>query len=152
MEIKAILNKPYTDKQRANFIVENNHNKGYEIQETEDSLIAVYNEPTVEELQAQVRAVRNGYLEKYVDPKQLVLVWEGLSIDERNTYAEYRKYLLDYTNSDDWWLANPMTFDEWLLIGTDEVTVSKMEIVDEDLTENIIDDSVIMEGVDEISG
>lgn len=45
MEIKATLNKPYTDKQRANFIVENNHNKGYEIQETEDALLAVYNEP-----------------------------------------------------------------------------------------------------------
>ena len=45
MEIKATLNKPYNDKQRADFIVENNHNKGYEIQETEDALLAVYNEP-----------------------------------------------------------------------------------------------------------
>lgn len=45
MEIKATLNKPYSDKQRADFIVENNHNKGYEIQETEDALLAVYNEP-----------------------------------------------------------------------------------------------------------
>ena len=35
MEIKAELNKPYTDKQRADFIVENNHNLGYEIRETE---------------------------------------------------------------------------------------------------------------------
>lgn len=50
MEIKATLNKPYTDKQRADFIVENNHNKGYEIQETEDVLLAVYNEPTAKEL------------------------------------------------------------------------------------------------------
>jgi hypothetical protein len=45
MEIKATLNKPYSDKQRADFIVENNHNKGYEIQETENALLAVYNEP-----------------------------------------------------------------------------------------------------------
>ena len=45
MEIKATLNKPYIDKQRADFIVDNNHNKGYEIQETEDALLAVYNEP-----------------------------------------------------------------------------------------------------------
>ena len=45
MEIKATLNKPYTNKQRADFIVENNHNKGYEIQETEDALLAIYNEP-----------------------------------------------------------------------------------------------------------
>ena len=84
----------------------------------------------VEEQQAEVRAVRNSYLEKYVDPKQLVLVWDGLSIDERNTYTEYRKYLLDYTNSDEWWLSNPMTLDEWLLVGIDEATVSEMETVD----------------------
>ena len=106
----------------------------------------------VEEQQAEVRAVRNSYLEKYVDPKQLVLVWDSLSIDERNTYSDYRKYLLDYTESDNWWLSNPMTFDEWLLIGTDEVVASEMEVSDEDLTENIIDDTVMMEGVDEISG
>lgn len=121
MEIKATLNKPYTDKQRADFIVENNHNKGYEIQETEDALLAVYNEPTVEELQAQVRAVRNGYLEKYVDPKQLVLVWEGLSVDERNIYSDYRRYLLDYTDNEEWYLSNPMTLDEYLV--ADENTI-----------------------------
>ena len=40
MEIKAILNKPFTDEQRADFIVENNHNLGYEIQETETALEA----------------------------------------------------------------------------------------------------------------
>lgn len=44
----------------------------------------------VEEQQTEVRAVRNSYLEKYVDPKQLVMVWDGLSIDERNTYADLR--------------------------------------------------------------
>ena len=33
MEIKDKLNKPYTSKQRADFIVFNNHNKGYEIKE-----------------------------------------------------------------------------------------------------------------------
>lgn len=40
MEIKATLNKPYTDKQRADFIIKNNHRLGYEIQETKDALIA----------------------------------------------------------------------------------------------------------------
>lgn len=58
MEIKAKLNKPYTDKQRADFIVENNHKLGYEIQETEDALLAVYNEPTVEEQNEAIRATR----------------------------------------------------------------------------------------------
>ena len=40
MEIKAILNKPYTEKQRADFIVANNHQLGYEIRETETALEA----------------------------------------------------------------------------------------------------------------
>lgn len=40
MEIKAQLDKPYTEEQRADFIVENNHTKGYEIRETETELQA----------------------------------------------------------------------------------------------------------------
>ena len=40
MEIKAKLNKPYTDKQRIDFIVEQNHTLGYEIKETELALEA----------------------------------------------------------------------------------------------------------------
>ena len=40
MEIKAELFKPYTDEQRIDFIVEQNHNNGYEIQETETALQA----------------------------------------------------------------------------------------------------------------
>lgn len=40
MEIKAQLNKPFTDKQRADFIVLNNHTKGYEIRETDLALEA----------------------------------------------------------------------------------------------------------------
>jgi len=38
MEIKNTLNKPYTDEQRINFIVEQNHQHGYEIRETETAL------------------------------------------------------------------------------------------------------------------
>ena len=40
MEIKSELKKPYTSKERADFIVENNHNNGYEIKETETALEA----------------------------------------------------------------------------------------------------------------
>lgn len=40
MEIKAILNKPYTSFERADFVVENNAEKGYEIKETEEQLQA----------------------------------------------------------------------------------------------------------------
>ena len=67
MEIKAELNKPYTDKQRADFIVENNHNLGYEIQETEDALLAIYNEPLPPTKEEQQKARENAY-KADVDP------------------------------------------------------------------------------------
>jgi len=40
MEIKAKLEKPYTDEQRCNFIVEYNHQQGYEIRITKIELQA----------------------------------------------------------------------------------------------------------------
>ena len=40
MELKASIKKPYTDRQRADFVVEQNHNHGYEIRETETALEA----------------------------------------------------------------------------------------------------------------
>lgn len=40
MEIKAALNKPYKEKEKLDFIVKQNHNKGYEIRETETALEA----------------------------------------------------------------------------------------------------------------
>ncbi len=40
MEIKAILNKPYTRKERADFITENQSCYGYQIKETETALEA----------------------------------------------------------------------------------------------------------------
>lgn len=56
MEIKATLNKPYTDKQRLDFIVEQNHTNGYEIKETETALEAWgYTE---EEQKAKVKEAR----------------------------------------------------------------------------------------------
>ena len=41
MEIKATLQKPYTETQRMDFVVEYNHNQGYEIEETETELQAL---------------------------------------------------------------------------------------------------------------
>lgn len=67
MEIKDKLEKPYTEKQRCDFIVKNNHQSGYEIQETDDALLAIYNEPLppTEEEQRENRA--RAYKEE-VDP------------------------------------------------------------------------------------
>ena len=40
MEIKAVLKRPYTENERIDFIVQQNHKNGYEIKETETSLEA----------------------------------------------------------------------------------------------------------------
>ncbi len=40
MEIKAILNKPYNSDEKIQFIIEQNHNRGYQLKETKDSLEA----------------------------------------------------------------------------------------------------------------
>ena len=67
----------------------------------------------IEQKKANVRAVRNNYLEKYVDPKQLVLVWNGLTENEQKEYTDYRQYLLDYPETEGWYEQNPMPFEEW---------------------------------------
>ena len=41
MEIKAILQKPYSENERMDFIVEYNHNQGYVIEETETEIQAL---------------------------------------------------------------------------------------------------------------
>lgn len=40
MEIKATLQKPYEEKDRLDFIIEQNHKNGYEVKETETALEA----------------------------------------------------------------------------------------------------------------
>ena len=51
MEIKAQLNKPYTEDEKISFIVENNHKLGYLINETDTGLQAL--DYTKEEKQQQ---------------------------------------------------------------------------------------------------
>lgn len=67
----------------------------------------------IEQKKADVRAVRNQYLEKYVDPKQLVLVWNSLTESEQKEYMDYRQYLLDYPETEGWYEQNPLMFEEW---------------------------------------
>lgn len=69
MEIKAKLNKPYTDKQRLDFIVSENHTKGYEIKETENALEAWG--LTEEEQQTQAKEARKKELIAELDALDL---------------------------------------------------------------------------------
>lgn len=66
--------------------------------------------PTEDELKAQVRAVRNQYLEQ---TDKYMLVDYPITDDERELYKQYRTYLRDYTLSENWWEHSPMTLEEW---------------------------------------
>ena len=66
--------------------------------------------PTDDELKAQVRAVRNQYLEQ---TDKYMIADYPITDEEREQYKAYRVYLRDYTLEDEWWLANPKTFEEW---------------------------------------
>ena len=66
--------------------------------------------PTEDELKAQVRAVRNQYLEQ---TDKVMLVDYPITDDERELYKQYREYLRTYPECRDWYKANPKTYDEW---------------------------------------
>jgi hypothetical protein len=118
MEIKAILNKPYSSKEKADFVVLYNHTKGYEIKETSDDLEAwgltadEQEEQALENKKAQIREVRNSYLEA---TDKYMLVDFPISDEERESYKAYRQYLRDYTAQENWWENEPMTYEEWLV-------------------------------------
>ena len=66
--------------------------------------------PTEDELKAQVRAVRNSYLEQ---TDKFMLVDYPITDDERELYKQYRVYLRTYPECRDWYKANPKTYEEW---------------------------------------
>lgn len=69
MELKATLNKPYTDSQRLDFIVINNRQLGYQIKETETALEAWG--LTDEEKQAEEKQARRKELMAELDALDL---------------------------------------------------------------------------------
>lgn len=81
MEIKAELNKPYTETQRADFIVENNHRLGYIIKETNTALEA-WGMTEEEELQ---QAKENKYNEALTGAKSFIDNDACFQFDENNS-------------------------------------------------------------------
>ena len=68
-------------------------------------------EKPVEELQAEVRAVRNQYLEQ---TDKYMITDYPITSTQKTKYKQYRAYLRDYPDSsEDWFEHEPMSFDEW---------------------------------------
>ena len=64
----------------------------------------------IEQKKAQVRAVRNQYLEQ---TDKFLIADYPITDEERELYKQYRTYLRDYTLSENWWESNPLKFEEW---------------------------------------
>ena len=105
------LNKPYTNAQYADLAVYCNKN-GKIIEDFGDYLEAVNPpEPSDEEKKAQVRSVRNRYLEQ---TDKFLLADYPITSTQKAKYKQYRTYLRDYPDSsEDWFEHEPMSFSEW---------------------------------------
>lgn len=68
-------------------------------------------EKPVEEKKAEVRSVRNQYLEQ---TDKYMITDYPITDDERELYKQYRTYLRDYTLPENWWESEPQKFEEWV--------------------------------------
>ena len=64
----------------------------------------------IEQKKAEVRVVRNQYLEQ---TDKYMITDYPITDDERELYRQYRTYLRTYPECQDWYKANPNTFEEW---------------------------------------
>ena len=65
----------------------------------------------IEQKKAEVRAVRNGYLEQ---TDKYMITDYPITSTQKTKYKQYRAYLRDYPDSsEDWFEREPMSFDEW---------------------------------------
>ena len=84
--------------------------------------------PTDDELKAQVRAVRDKYMQTTQNRIDRYRNQKELGIETTDTeevfkqLLEYTQYLRDYPNGENWWVKNPMIFDEWV-VSTSELSV-----------------------------
>ena len=84
--------------------------------------------PTEDELKAQVRAVRDNYMQTTQNRIDRYRNQKELGIETTDTeevfkqLLEYTQYLRDYPSGENWWVKNPMVFDEWV-VSTSELSV-----------------------------
>ena len=72
-------------------------------------------EKPTEQKEAEVRSVRNQYLEQ---TDKYMIADYPITDDERELYKKYRVYLRTYPECQDWYKANPKTYDEWKSLQT----------------------------------
>ena len=77
--------------------------------------VLTVSDEAIEQSKEQVRAVRNQYLEQ---TDKYMITDYPISDEERELYKQYREYLRTYPECQDWYEANPKTYDEWKSLQT----------------------------------
>ena len=92
-----------------------NENQQYRINDDDEYIfVEKIPEPSVEEKAEMKRAIRNRYLEEYVDTVVCnPLRWADLNESEQNAIKEYRRYLLDITADKKFPDVDILSFEEW---------------------------------------
>lgn len=128
MEIKAELKQPYTEQDKINFIVEQNHKLGYIIEEQEDKLVALgYTEEEKQEQERKRIALLNMtgadveraiYKVKGIDFDDiLAMVKDNPAIDEKALKIEFK--------ANNFFRGNPYISQVGLLLGFTEGMLDK---------------------------
>lgn len=66
-----------------------------------------------EKLKEMKRKERNLKLEELDKIIMNPLRWDELTKTSKTKYKQYRNYLLDFTDEDNWWNAEILSFDDW---------------------------------------
>lgn len=128
MEIKAELKQPYTEQEKINFIVEQNHKLGYMIEEQEDKLVALgYTEQEKLKQEKERLAMLNMtgadveraiYKVKGIDFDDiLAMVKDNPAIDEKALKIEFK--------ANNFFRGNPYIEQVGLLLGFTEDMLDK---------------------------
>lgn len=111
---KAIIAETKEELEQNSFIAYDRIEE-YDFAVMYNGVIYVSEEELIEAKQQYVRQIRNDYLTKYVDPVvSNPLRWNDMSKEEQQTYADYRTYLLAYTDTESWYEQLPLTYDAWI--------------------------------------
>lgn len=115
MEIKATLNKPYTEIERMDFIVKYNHGLGYMIEETDDGLQALgYTEAELAEMEqkriAMLSLTRGDVFRGLLQAKGVTRAQIRTMIEEREGLGELEREmaLIDFDEALNFYRGNSM--------------------------------------------
>ena len=106
MEIKATLQNPYTENEKIDFIVEQNHQKGYEIRETETALEAwgYTEEEKQEQRKEQIAKLSMTKREMFLGLYQA----KGITPDMLKAQITDPQALIEFEYANDYYRGNPL--------------------------------------------